>query len=213
MDPNLNNLKKHFITSDWHIGHTNILNFCKRPFKDMDHMHRVLINNYNNTVPKDGICYFGGDMGMCDMELLNGIISQLNGTKILILGNHDKNMNAMYRAGFDLVMYGAVFFLANEQVTFTHCPLKDTYREDTSKMKGETKFPNWFGESRPKFQRFIIPNWNQFHLHGHIHSPNQGQSNPIEGKQIDIGVDANKFYPVSFGKLESIISKIRKENE
>ncbi len=112
-------------------------------------MHDVLVNNFNATVPHDGITYFVGDMGMCDFELLSSIVLQLNGKKILLLGNHDKNMNAMYRAGFDLVNYGAILFIANQQVTVSHCPLKDTYREDTSQM-GDSQhgFNNWWGESR-----------------------------------------------------------------
>lgn len=204
---------KHFITADWHCGHSNILKFCDRPFRDLEHMHEVLINNFNSTVPHDGITYFVGDHGMCDFQLLSSIILQLNGTKILILGNHDKNMNAMYRAGFDLVMYGTVLWISNQQVTVTHCPLKDTYREDCSKMNGGEAFPNWWGEDRKKFQKYIIPNWGQFHLHGHIHSPNKGQSKTVEGRQIDIGVDAHGYRPVSFSKLESMIAKIAQKEK
>ena len=203
----LNNIKPQFLTSDWHLFHDKILDFCDRPFKDIDHMHRVLINNYNSTVPKDGVCYFGGDMGMSSFDNMKNIISKLNGTKVLILGNHDKNVNAAYRMGFDVVVYGAIFWIANQQVTFTHCPLKDTYREDTSKMKSEVHFPNWHGESRKKFQRYIIPNWGQFHLHGHGHSPNKGQSEVKLGRQWDIGVDGNNYYPVSFRSIESWVAK------
>ena len=55
--------KNIYFTSDWHVGHDNVLKFDNRPFKDVDHMHRVLINNYNSTVKPDDVCYFLGDMG------------------------------------------------------------------------------------------------------------------------------------------------------
>lgn len=202
---------KHFVTADWHLFHNSILSFCKRPFRGLDHMTEVLVNNFNSTVPEDGVTYFGGDMGMCNYKQMKEVIDRLNGTKILIVGNHDNGMNSMYRAGFDLVLYGVILHLSGEQVTFTHCPLRDTFREDTSKMNGGERFPNWWGENRPKFQKFIVPNNGQIHLHGHIHSPNKGQSKKIEGRQIDIGVDANGYHPVSFSKIESMISQIKRK--
>lgn len=42
--------------------------------------------------------------------------------------------------------------------------------------------------------------WNSWQLHGHSH----GKLSPI-GKQHDIGVDNNNFYPVSFDEIQSIM--------
>src|SRR6266853_1570130 len=120
-----------YFTSDWHIGHANCLKFDMRPFTDLDHMHRVLVNNYNSTVPKDGIGYFLGDMGLCASGLLKGIIDQLNGTKILIWGNHDGGVQAMYNVGFDAVLCSASILIAGEVVTLSHHPLPGIVREDT----------------------------------------------------------------------------------
>src|SRR3990167_6733439 len=96
--------KPMFFTSDWHIGHKNVLAFSKRPFRDLDHTASVLVNNYNATVPADGVCYFLGDMGLCDKTTIQDVVSKLQGTKVLILGNHDKGMSAMYDRGFDVVL-------------------------------------------------------------------------------------------------------------
>lgn len=197
-----------FFTSDWHIGHQNVLKLSKRPFKDLDHMHKVLINNYNACVPVDGICYFLGDMGLCNAETLKGVISQLNGTKVLILGNHDKGTEAMYKLGFDVVLYGANIQIARNKVTMSHCPLLGVYRENTEGMTGSDGSENWHGEKRDSRMRFTLVNHGQFHLHGHIHSPNGGRSDKIEGRQCDVGVDANKYMPISISKIESWISKV-----
>lgn len=168
-------------------------------------MHRVLINNYNATVPEDGLCYFVGDMGMGQYDKLKKVMDQLQGTKVAVIGNHDKNVNTLYRMGFDCVVHGLVLWIANEQVTVTHCPLRDTYREDTSKMPGD--HPNWYKEKQ--HQQYCIPNWGQYHLSGHIHSPNRGQSKKILGRQMDIGVDANNFKPVNIKEIESWIARTR----
>jgi len=204
-------IKKIFFTSDWHVGHANVIKYSKRPFKDCDHMHKVLINNYNNTVPEDGICYFLGDMGFCSAEFLTRILAQLNGTKILILGNHDKGMNAMYKQGFDAVLNSASLIIANELVTLSHCPLKGVYREDASEMKGALEGENWHGELRHK--EFTLEDRGQFHLHGHLHAPNSGKSKVKLGRQWDIGVDGNNFTPVSKSAIESWISKMKNGDE
>lgn len=193
-----------FFTSDWHIGHAKVIQLSKRPFRDVDHMREVLINNYNATVPEDGICYFLGDMGLTNGDELEKTVARLNGTKILILGNHDKGPEAMYKKGFDAVMYGAQLFVAGQVVTLNHCPLLGVWREDLSKME-KPRGTNWHGDH--KNERFSNVDRGQFHLHGHVHSPNGGVSQKILGKQFDVGVDANNYRPVSISQIESWIAK------
>ena len=98
---------KTYFTSDLHLGHANVLNFCDRPWDNLDDMHEGLIKRYNSCVRKNDVCYFLGDVGMGNAEQLKSIISRLNGKKILILGNHDRGVVAMYNMGFDAVMYSS----------------------------------------------------------------------------------------------------------
>lgn len=42
-----------FFTSDTHFGHANIINLCKRPFRDVNHMNDMLVENWNNVVTDD----------------------------------------------------------------------------------------------------------------------------------------------------------------
>jgi calcineurin-like phosphoesterase family protein len=170
-------------------------------------MHEVLINNYNSTV-KDGICYFLGDIGLGKSETVQKVISRMSGTKVLILGNHDKGVEAMYKAGFDAVLHGAVMEIAGERVTLSHCPLLGVYREKTEGMTG-SQDENWHGESRLKQRIFTTTDEGQFHLHGHIHSPNSGKSEKILGRQYDVGVVANGYKPVSISVIESWIAKTK----
>ena len=199
-----------YFTSDWHIGHAAVIKFSCRPFVDVDHQSRVLANNYNSTVGTNDICYFLGDMGLCSGEDLKRVMKQLNGIKILILGNHDKKGRQFwFECGFSAVMYSSSLRVGGETVTMTHCPLYGVFRENTMAMKGvdNNNLPNWHGEEKNFKKGFAIPSWGQFHLHGHIHSPNSGKSVKILDKQYDVGVDGNNYRPVSLSTIESWIAK------
>ena len=50
-----------FFTSDTHFNHTNILQYCNRPFKIVDQMNETIITNWNNVVEPDDIVFHLGD--------------------------------------------------------------------------------------------------------------------------------------------------------
>jgi len=205
----MSNIKPTFFTSDFHISHENVLKFDQRPFRDLKHMHESLITRYNASVTENGVCYFLGDMG-AKTEDIHKVITRLNGIKILVLGNHDKGMNTMYKCGFDVVMHGATIYIQGEKVTLSHCPLADTWREDTS----HTKIPNAFWHGHEKNTMFTVKNDGQFHLHGHIHSrADKPNSVKILDKQYDVGVAANNYRPVSISEIESWISLYKRDTK
>lgn len=197
-------LAKIYFTSDWHIGHANVLQFDQRPFRDMDHMNRVLVNNYNSTVGDNDTVYFLGDMGLGNSESLTKVVKELKGKKILILGNHDKGIQSMTRIGFLAVMYSSSLVIANQLVTMTHCPLRGVWREDASKMNGYVEGDNWHKEHKHK--NFSIPDFGQFHLHGHTHKL---PAERILDRQMDVGVRANDYRPVSISTVESWVVRSR----
>ncbi len=200
-----------YFTADWHLFHDNILKFCHRPFKDITEMTEKLIKNYNSTVPENGFCYFMGDMGKGPFDEFRKIISSLNGTKFFIMGNHDKkSYGFFYKAGFSAVMHSAVIYIGQSRVSLSHCPLIGRYRENTGNMAGAVYGDNWYGESREKNFQYTIEANADFHLHGHCHAPNDGNSKPLEGNQYDIGVDANGFRPVSISKIGFLIDEYKR---
>jgi calcineurin-like phosphoesterase family protein len=207
----MSNRKSIYFTSDLHFGHANSIKFDNRPFRDLDHMHRVLINNYNSVVPESGVCYILGDFGMMGSGDMKKIVNQLNGTKVLISGNHDKGHNSMYNVGFDVVLNSAELYISGERVTMSHCPLRGVFREDVSGMKGGIDGENWHGETR--HYEYSLESRGQFHLHGHIHSPNGGKSTKILGRQYDVGVPANNYRPVSISDIEAFIAKVKKNEK
>lgn len=197
-----------FFTSDWHLGHENSIQFDERPFRDLDHMHTVLVNNYNSTVGNNDICYFLGDIGLTKGEVIEEVFSRLNNsTKILIRGNHDKKGRQFYyKIGFDLVINMASMPVGKELVTMTHCPLRGVWREDVKGMRGAKEGENWHGESRHK--RFSLPDFGQYHLSGHLHSK-KGET--IVDRQMDVGVPGNDYRPVSLSQIESWIALHKKD--
>jgi calcineurin-like phosphoesterase family protein len=82
-----------WLTSDTHFGHENIIEYCKRPFRNAQKMDQNLIYNYRKVVKSEDTVIFAGDFtikGPTYKGYLEHIVSQLPGTKILVLGNHDK---------------------------------------------------------------------------------------------------------------------------
>jgi calcineurin-like phosphoesterase family protein len=85
-----------FLTSDWHLGHQNILAYePTRPFDFED----VLWRAWEEQVrPEDTVWFLGdfcfGDRTYRDMQLAR--FRSLPGTKHWILGNHDRSFSVGY---------------------------------------------------------------------------------------------------------------------
>jgi len=89
-----------YFTSDTHFGHTNIIKYCNRPFKDAGEMDRFIITEWNKIVTPDDTVYHMGDVAFTSPERLKHILANLNGYKILVLGNHDRAGAKMFEYGF-----------------------------------------------------------------------------------------------------------------
>ena len=81
-----------FFTSDSHFCHSNIIKFCDRPFKDVEEMNEILIDNWNKTVGPNDIIYHLGDFCFAGSAEWHSILGRLNGRIHLILGNHDEKL-------------------------------------------------------------------------------------------------------------------------
>jgi len=165
-------------------------------------MHQVLINNYNAAVRDTDICYFLGDFAMGTVDQIKSIVDQLNGTKVIVLGNHDRGAAAMVRCGFDVAVNMASIVVAGKVVTMTHCPLRGVYREDVTNMRGSEVGNNWHGEH--KHFQYSVPDFGQYHLHGHTHKTPEER---VLNRQWDVGVRANGYKPVSSSHIESWIAR------
>lgn len=80
---------KIYVIADTHFGSESIIRYEQRPFSDVSDMEHTLINNWNNTVSEEDTVFILGDFSVLSPEEDRRILSSLNGTKILIMGNHD----------------------------------------------------------------------------------------------------------------------------
>lgn len=98
-----------WLISDTHFGHANILYFQDKEgkfirgsrFSSVDEMDETMVENWNKTVKPGDLVYHLGDVFMGSKENFLKLWKGLNGSKRLILGNHDD----------------AKFFIKNELVT------------------------------------------------------------------------------------------------
>lgn len=197
--------KKTWFTSDWHVGHNSVLKFCEGTrghIRDIDHMHEVLIHNYNTNVKPDDTCYFLGDFAFKGVQYGEGVLKQLHGKKILIRGNHDKGHQSLKNMGFDAVIDSFEIKISGLYITASHFPLSGIKREKCEVFRNHKEGETWHGEFKYTDEFLVLPDRGQdIHLHGHIHSPNRGLSEKICGKQYDVGVDANNLTPVSLNHI------------
>ena len=111
-----------YFISDTHFGHTNIIKYCNRPFKDVNEMNEVLINNWNKVVNKNDIVYHLGDF-ILDNNI-EEVFNKLNGTIYLIKGNHDHKSTSYYnRIGFKVIPSQTK--LEEYKFILSHRPLED----------------------------------------------------------------------------------------
>lgn len=77
--------------SDHHFNHDKIIEYCNRPFANVEEMNNYMIKQWNDVVGKNDIVYHLGDFALqSDKETVVNLINHLNGNIVLILGNHDR---------------------------------------------------------------------------------------------------------------------------
>ncbi len=76
--------------ADLHFDYDSILAYDNRPFNSAEEMNEALIKNWNHAVtdPND-LTWILGDFCSGDGSRWKELLSQLNGRKALIIGNHD----------------------------------------------------------------------------------------------------------------------------
>lgn len=88
-----------YVSGDHHLGHENILDYCKRPFKSIIHHNMELIRRWNAVVkPEDTVIHLGDfcfERGEQDHRYWR---KQLNGDIVFIQGNHDNHHDAPFQS-------------------------------------------------------------------------------------------------------------------
>ena len=163
---------KTWITSDLHFGHKNIMSFCPvtraRFRNDVDYMNEAMIKEWNDLIEPDDLVYILGDVAFMSGSVAGRTVMRLNGTKILVEGNHDRKtlQDTTFRNAFkEIHKYLDINYNGTKVVMF-HYPIAE-----------------W-----DQMHRGAV------HLHGHLHG---GISGMEKYRCRDMGIDATGMIAIS----------------
>ena len=166
---------KRFYIADTHFFHKNIIKKYNRPFKSLNDMHNEIIINWNRKVGRNDMVYILGDVASVleEENILNvvNILKILNGKKILIIGNHDRELikNFKFRKCFvDIKEYARVYD-SGKKLVLLHFPMEC-----------------WEGDKK-----------GVIHIHGHVHKEPLSK---IENR-YNVGVDVIGYEPKSLNEI------------
>jgi len=167
---------KTYLSADPHLGHDEIIRYCKRPFRNSQIQTREIVKRHNNVVGHDDTTIWIGDFAMAGPDratFVAGIMNRLNGNHILVLGNHDQiHPLKLVDIGFQSVHTSYTMEYKGHQFVMAHDP------------SVWTVVSNW--DPRPIF------------LCGHVHDLFKS----IKEKSIvNVGVDVWDFTPITFDQV------------
>ena len=114
-------MSKVYLISDHHFGHENVRKFePSRKGQSINEHDEWLIDAHNSVVKKRDLTYFLGDVCFGQVMHMHDCIKQMQGRKVLVMGNHDNYEMAAYEAVFDNVL--ALKQYSGKRV-FTHVPI------------------------------------------------------------------------------------------
>jgi len=140
-------------------------------------MDEALIANWNSVVKKDDLIYHLGDFAFTKTEY--GFDSYLKRLNGLIV---------LVKGNHDHIAW------QNREKFYSY---SDSYREITCRDKSIT------------LCHYAMRVWNQshrgaWHLYGHTHNTLPDDPHALS---IDVGVDCHNYFPISFEKVQEIMSK------
>lgn len=168
-----------WFTSDTHFGHERVLEFCERPFADIEAMNEALIENINERVEEEDTLYHLGDFSYkMTVEEARELRGRIRCRDIhWIPGNHDKDWTQPNVSGTFICEppICKVKLAGGRKLVLCHYPIMD-----------------WPGLGH-----------GSIHLHGHIHStPAYNEwMRDMRLLRYDVGVDANGYAPASVDEV------------
>jgi len=150
----------------------------------VEEMNEVMINNWNSVVgDKDDVYNLGDIFFTSDMTKQTEVLNRLNGKHHFIIGNHDKR-NRIERIfnKFASVNHELCVQHGYSWFLLSHCP-----------------YLEWAGMEA-----------GHINVYGHTHENMEKQIEPsLSIRQINVGVDAWDFTPVSADTILHTLSKRR----
>ena len=172
---------KYWFTSDYHFGHANIIEYCNRPFKNLEDMNQAIIRNHNARVNKEDVVFHIGDFCFKNTNNTRGegdtykaayYEKFLNGKIIHVAGNHDHHNSD------ENIIHGISICYGGMDMWLTHEP---------------KNFSDEF----------------QLNLVGHVHQ-NWKVKRAGDIILLNVGIDVNRFMPISIQEILAEYTKAKK---
>jgi calcineurin-like phosphoesterase family protein len=172
----------YWFTADLHFNHTNVIKYANRPFRnaagepDVQMMNEALIERCNALVKPEDVLYILGDLALGPHPESISLVKRLNGKKHWVFGNHDKSLRKN----------PAMLALFESAQDFTE--IKITIPKSSQSIT---------------LCHYAMKVWNKSHygawqLYGHSHNNLRDDPHAL---QLDVGVDAWGYKPVSFEQI------------
>lgn len=190
---------KTWYTADLHFGHANIIKYCDRPWDTPEEMDAGIVERWNKHVAPDDTVWVLGDVALTPKAL--GPVAAMNGTKILVAGNHDScwtghrraaragRMISVYLdAGFAAVHESGIVnhhVVGQRDVALSHLPYAGDHTETDR-----------YADRRPADDGRPL-------ICGHVHNAWQ-----VRGRQINVGVDVWDYSPVPEDTLVNLLAEL-----
>lgn len=177
-----------WFTSDLHFGHDRDFVWKARGFESVEDMNWAIVNRFNSKVQLEDTVYILGDLMLGDNAAGEHYLSQLNGKKIIILGNHDTSSRIkIYEKYADEIVYAKVIKYKKKNIYLSHYPTL------TGNMDDEP--------------------WHcVLNLHGHTHQVDNFTAGH-ENYMFHVGVDSHDCYPVHIDDVLAAIKNKYEENK
>jgi calcineurin-like phosphoesterase family protein len=148
------------------------MNFCpesRRRFRnDLAYMNEAMVKEWNDLIEPEDLVYILGDVAFMSGSEAGRTVMRLNGTKILVEGNHDRKtlQDATFRSAFKEVHKYLDINYEGTKVVMFHYPIAE-----------------WDQMHR-----------GSVHLHGHLHG---GISGMEKFRCRDMGMDATGMIAIT----------------
>lgn len=179
-----------YFSSDLHFGHNKDFMYEPRGFQSIEEHDEIIIKNWNEIVKPEDKVYILGDLMLNDTDAGIEKVNQLNGRKIIILGNHDTPIRIeRYREELnDIIdiMYAYQFKYNKHYIYLSHYPtITANYDDD-----------------KPWAKHLI-------NLFGHTHQKEKFYNN--NPYMYNVGLDANNNKPISINEILERIKEKKME--
>jgi calcineurin-like phosphoesterase family protein len=151
-----------WFVSDPHFMHENILKFCRSSYASVDVMNSDMVSIWNSFVKPEDTVYDLGDLAFktgLRKDDINALLKTLNGTHILIKGNHDERKKIAYFSAIKELHDSLIIEIGGVEFLLSHFPYKENMAQ-----KDIVERPECFTNGRLDKDGKRMPL-----LHGHTH--------------------------------------------